>query len=279
MATLAGGRSAAWTRAVAVLITFGVGAVSFALSFNALRDLATRGHIPAGQSWMWPLMVDGAIILATLGVVVNAGDPLARRDRRFFWMVLIGGALVSVTGNALHAILPPEEPLGTWLRGFIAAVAPVALLVTTEGLNRLTRRHNRAVSVLDDHPVDAVAQVAQASCEPEAAPAPGSITDQAGEVAAGANGAPVRATKTEQPVVVPPDSRWHGIAPKVLAQGSLADGTECDAVAKVLHLSYDRAMTNREIGRQLGMSHHTVGKIQSVGARVLQETPVGAAAS
>ncbi|OBI32848.1 hypothetical protein A5710_14375 [Mycolicibacter sinensis] len=264
---------------MAVLITFGVGAVSFALSFNALRDLATRGHIPAGQAWMWPLMVDGAIILATLGVVVNAGDPLARRDRRFFWMVLVGGALVSVTGNALHAILSPEEPLGTWLRGFIAAVAPVALLVTTEGLNRLTRRHNRAVTVLDDRQFDVVARVAPASPLPEPAQAPRGTTEQEQDVAAGGNGAPGRVAKAEQSVVVPPDSRWHGIAPKVLAQGSLAEGTECDAVAKVLHLSYDRAMTNREIGRQLGMSHHTVGKIQSVGARVLQETPVSAAAS
>lgn len=279
MATPAGGRSAAWTRAVAVLITFGVGAVSFALSFNALRDLATRGHIPAGQAWMWPLMVDGAIILATLGVVVNAGDPLARTDRRFFWMVLIGGATVSVTGNALHAILPPDQPLSTWLRGFIAAVAPVALLVTTEGLNRLTRRHNRAVGVLDDRAGTIVAEGAPPTLASAPAPAPGAVSEQAGEGEAGANGGPARVAKAEQPVVVPADSRWHGIAPKVLAQGSLADGTECDAVAKVLHLSYDRAMTNREIGKQLGMSHHTVGKIQNLGARVLQETPVGAAAS
>lgn len=93
---LATPRSMIMTRVLAVSITFGVGTASFALSFTALRDLAARGHIPVGQAWLWPLMVDGAILLATLGVVIMTGDRQCRNDRRFFWLVLCGGAMVSI---------------------------------------------------------------------------------------------------------------------------------------------------------------------------------------
>jgi hypothetical protein len=237
------------TRILAVAITTGVGAASFALSFTALRDLATRGHVPPQQAWLWPLMVDGAILLATLGVVVVSGDPQCRNDRRFFWLVLGGGAVVSIACNALHAILPADEPINTWLRGFLAGVAPTALVVTTDGLTRLTRLHRRGM---------AAALIVAAEPAPEretAAPAP-TVTPAATDTGTVPN---------EHLTDIPADSRWHAAAARVLEHVSLKN-TGLGEVAQVLWLSYERAVTNREIGRRLGISHHTVGKIISTAA-------------
>ena len=52
--------------------------------------------------WLWPLIVDGAIILATLEIVALAPYRDELRNRGFF-SVLGMAALVSVGGNVLHA--------------------------------------------------------------------------------------------------------------------------------------------------------------------------------
>jgi hypothetical protein len=251
------------TRAVAVAITFGVGAASFTLSFTSLRDLATRGHVPAGEAWLWPVMVDGAILLATLGVVVMAGDPQCRKDRRFFWAVLGGGAVVSIACNAMHAVLPADQPLNEWLRGFLAGVAPVALLVTTHGLTLLTRLHRRAsIATTDAADQDK---------------SPDTTADDDGEgLDSGADNGQGSSSRREQeaPVEIPGDSRWHAMAPRVFARARLQEAPGRDRrrdVAEVMYLSYETTMTNRQIGKRLEMSHHTVGKIQSAGAHVLRE--------
>src|SRR3954469_2781506 len=62
---LVGRRSLAFTRVAAVLITVGIGAASFVLSFAALRDLASRAGIPGQLAWLWPMIVDGTILQAT----------------------------------------------------------------------------------------------------------------------------------------------------------------------------------------------------------------------
>jgi hypothetical protein len=238
------------TRVLAVAITTGVGAASFALSFTALRDLAVRGQVPPQQAWLWPLMVDGAILLATLGVVVVSGDPQCRSDRRFFWLVLGGGAVVSIACNALHAILPADEPINTWLRGFLAGVAPTALVVTTDGLTRLTRLHRRGVAA-------AAAVAFRPVPESDAAVASAAVVDSAA--------IDTDTVPAEHRADIPTDSRWHEAAARVLEHVSLKN-TGLPEVAQVLWLSYERAVTNREIGRRLGISHHTVGKIISTAA-------------
>ena len=270
------------TRVLAVGITFGVGAASFALSFTALRDLATRGHVPAGQAWLWPLMVDGAILLATLGVVVMAGDPQCRSDRRFFWLVLGGGAVVSITCNALHAILPPDQALNAWLRGFVAGVAPASLLVTTHGLTLLTRLHRRGAATAaasadleQAMPVDPITAgvIGGGHC-----PAPGA-TWEAAATADLLAGSQAQAGPDGDAVNIPADSRWHLIAPRVLEAVSLKNAGRKD-VAQVLYLSYEHALADRDIGRRLGLSHHTVGKIvRAASAQVLREEEQGALAA
>lgn len=263
MALPATGWSMRVTRVLAVGITFGVGAASFALSFTALRDLYARGHIPAGQAWLFPLMVDGAILLATLGVVVMAGDPQCRNDRRFFWLVLCGGAAVSIACNALHAVLPPDQPLNAWLRGFLAAVAPIWLLVTTHGLTLLlTRMRRRSAAAPRRRPSEGsdVSTPEQAQVDQTAAVGitePSAPLSDSGEDALDEE--------------IPADSRWDTVAARILEQLKLKSVEQAD-VTKVLHLSYERALPDREIGRRLGLDHHTVGKIvRAADARIRHE--------
>ena len=77
---------------------------AFWLSFTSLADLAARSGIGAGQAWAWPLIVDGIIVVATVAVVALAGQ----RSAWYPWALLVGGALVSVTANAIHAVVAAD---------------------------------------------------------------------------------------------------------------------------------------------------------------------------
>ena len=121
-------------RVFAVLVIVGVGAAAFVLSFTTLRDLAKLAHIPAGTAWLFPLIVDGTIIQATLGWLVLAKSP----ERKYFVWVLAAGSLVSVAGNSIHAVADGHSLPG-WLCAIVAAIAPISLLIDTHGLAVLFR--------------------------------------------------------------------------------------------------------------------------------------------
>ena len=97
----------------------------FTLSFAALRDLAVRVGMPADLGWIWPLLIDGMIVEATLAVVA-----LAQRGSRavwYAWFLLAAGAVVSVGSNSVHAMLTGHG----WAGAAAASVPPVVLLATT----------------------------------------------------------------------------------------------------------------------------------------------------
>ena len=74
--------------ATAVAGTVFIAAGAFWLSFTSLADLAHRSGISAGQSWAWPLIVDGIIVVATVAVVVLASS----RAAWYPWALLFAGA-------------------------------------------------------------------------------------------------------------------------------------------------------------------------------------------
>ncbi|WP_280498311.1 DUF2637 domain-containing protein [Nocardia farcinica] len=163
----AGMRYARWFAAAIIL---GVGVAAFRLSYSTLEDLAVLAHIPARDAWLFPLIVDGTILLATAGVLVCPG-----RERRFFLSVLVVGSAVSVAGNSLHAVAG-GQPLPAWASALVAAIAPVSLLADTHGLALLFRVSQRKpesapvsevapVEVEQEHPEPAV--VADSAEEPE----------------------------------------------------------------------------------------------------------------
>lgn len=124
-----------WAVRTAVCGTVFIAVGAFWLSFTSLADLALRSGIGAGQAWAWPLIVDGIIVVATVAVVALAGD----RAAWYPWALLIGGATVSVTANAIHAVIAADADVPSILAGAVAAVPPVVLLAITHLTVILTR--------------------------------------------------------------------------------------------------------------------------------------------
>jgi hypothetical protein len=255
--TQAGSRPLAFTRAAAVLITVGIGAASFVLSFAALRDLAARAGISERLAWLWPLIVDGTILQATMAVVALAGRRDQHRSRRYFWIVLASSAAVSVGANALHAVIPGSAPLSPWLAAAIAVVAPVSLLASTHGLSLLIRVSG---------PVDSVrrrSDVATVEAPQKDQPTPPPAVIEVNEQSEQRN-APVADTALQP---------WESMA-EVIASREAAKDFEVTDVASVLHLSYERELSHQAIGRQLGIDHRVVDEIVSASSELLRSGDV-----
>ena len=119
------GWSHSWVGRSSVAGTSLLAVGGFVLSFAALRDLAVRVGMPADLGWIWPLLIDGMIVEATLAVVA-----LSQRGSRavwYAWFLLAVGAVVSVGSNGVHAMLPGHG----WAGAAAASVPPVVLLATT----------------------------------------------------------------------------------------------------------------------------------------------------
>ena len=116
-----------WAVVAAASGTVVIGAGAFWLSFTALADLAARSGIPVGQAWIWPLLVDGLIVVATVAVVALDGH----RTAWYPWSLLIAGALVSVTANAAHAMVAAIVSVPAVMAATVASVPPLVLLAST----------------------------------------------------------------------------------------------------------------------------------------------------
>jgi hypothetical protein len=247
----------AFTRIAAVLITVGIGAASFVLSFAALRDLAARAGISERLAWLWPLIVDGTILQATMAVVALAGRRDQDRSRRYFWKVLASSAAVSVGANALHAVIPGSAPLSPWLAAAIAVVAPVSLLASTHGLSLLIRVSGPVDSVRRRSELATVEAPQQD--QPTTSPAVFEVNEQS--------------EQRNAAVAVDALQPWESMA-EVIASREGAKEFEVTDVASVLHLSYERELSHQAIGRQLGIDHRVVDEIVSASSELLRSGDV-----
>lgn len=102
---------------------------AFWLSFTALRGLAVLAGIPDGQAWVWPLIVDGVILEATISVVALRNQTASAR--RFAWLLLSAGAGVSVAANITHAIVAADTRVPTLIAAMVACIPPLVLLAMT----------------------------------------------------------------------------------------------------------------------------------------------------
>lgn len=132
MRTVAGQR---WAAVTAIAGTVFIAAGAFWLSFTALADLAARSGVGQGQAWAWPLIVDGIIVVSTVAVVALAGQ----RSAWYPWTLLAAGAVVSVTANAIHAVVAADADVPGVLAASVAAVPPLVLLAITHLTVILTR--------------------------------------------------------------------------------------------------------------------------------------------
>ncbi|MGO2719493.1 MULTISPECIES: helix-turn-helix domain-containing protein [Micrococcales] len=124
-----------WAVVAAASGTVLIGGGAFWLSFTALADLAVRSGIDAGLAWIWPLLVDGLLVVATVAAVALDGH----RSAWYPWALLIAGAGMSVTANAAHAIVAATASVPALLAAVVAAVPPLVLLASTHLTVVLTR--------------------------------------------------------------------------------------------------------------------------------------------
>jgi hypothetical protein len=126
-------------RITAVLVGL-LGIASFALSFEALRDLAVRtGALPPQSAWLFPILVDGAAIIFSLSAF-RASVVGAESDRRWHFSLVVAISLCSVGFNIAHAekgVVPSA----------IAAAPPILLFFAFESFLRQLGPERPAVPV------------------------------------------------------------------------------------------------------------------------------------
>ncbi|WP_438854861.1 DUF2637 domain-containing protein [Agromyces sp. M3QZ16-3] len=126
-------------RITAVIGTVFIAAGAFWLSFTSLSDLARRSGLDPAQAWVWPLIVDGIIVVASVAAVALARSRVAW----YPWALLVAGAAISVTANAIHAVVAEATDVPLVLAASVSAVPPLVLLSITH-LTSVLMRHEVA---------------------------------------------------------------------------------------------------------------------------------------
>ena len=239
-----------WAVITAVAGTVFIAGGAFWLSFTALADLAARSGVGGSQAWAWPLIVDGIIVVATVAVVALAGQ----RSAWYPWALLIGGALVSVTANAIHAVVAADADVPGVLAAAVAAVPPVVLLAITH-LTVILTRPQRAAEVPASPDESAIEAAAIEEPGHNAAWEPASAVTPMDAVKATALSAP---TPQENGPVTAPGTRQASADRRADPQVDAAtDSADRRARAAALR---GQGWSNKKIAWELGVHPSTVGR-------------------
>lgn len=107
----------------------GLAVGGFAMSYDALHSLALAQGVPGALAWLWPLVVDGFIVVASLSVVRAIADG---RRAVYPWLLVLAFSSISVAFNVVHAA-------PTLVARLVAAIPPAALVLSFELLMRQLR--------------------------------------------------------------------------------------------------------------------------------------------
>jgi uncharacterized protein DUF2637 len=110
-----------WTYRVSAAGVLVLAAAAFTLSYDALHQLALDSRVRPALAWLWPVVIDGTIVVALLTVL--AAKRAAARAA-YPWALAGLFSLASVAFNIAHA---PDRPVAR----LVFAMAPVALVLTT----------------------------------------------------------------------------------------------------------------------------------------------------
>jgi Protein of unknown function (DUF2637) len=110
-----------WTYRVSAAGVLVLAAAAFTLSYDALHQLALDSRVRPGLAWLWPVVIDGTIVVALL-TVLAAKRAAARAG--YPWALAGLFSAASVAFNIAHA---PDRPVAR----LVFAMAPVALVLTT----------------------------------------------------------------------------------------------------------------------------------------------------
>ncbi len=108
-----------------------LGAIGFALSYNALRQMAVAAHITEPLTYAFPFVIDGFIAIGIDALLILRTAPL--HSRLYVWALVGIATLTSIWANALHAVRLNEQLRHTGLHlgdptvGALSAIAPLAL--------------------------------------------------------------------------------------------------------------------------------------------------------
>ena len=112
----------AWIRPLCALVVAGVAAYA---SYVHQREFALQGGADEVSASLWPLSVDGLLLLATVGLLKPSGVR-TRRARGAVWSAFLLGIAVSLAANIAAA------PALAWQPVLVAGWPPVALLLSVE---------------------------------------------------------------------------------------------------------------------------------------------------
>ncbi|OKK18460.1 hypothetical protein AMK16_19425 [Streptomyces sp. CB00455] len=169
---------------LAVAIRTGVALMAlgaFALSYDALRQMAAASHVHAALTYVFPLLVDGFIALGIGALMVLHAGPL--RARLYVASLVALATATSIWANVLHAIRLNQQarhtglPLDDITVGAISAIAPLALAGAVHFYLLVQRqpatRHNTAdVQAATRHKPDVVDEPRQVLAADAGAPTP-----------------------------------------------------------------------------------------------------------
>jgi hypothetical protein len=145
-------RDGRWVQPVSAAGVLGIGAAAFLLSYDALHSLAVASGVRPGLARIWPGVLDGFIVVATLTVVAA---KRARQPTWYPWALVALFSAASVAFNILHA-LDRYLTAARWVAPLVFAMPPVALVLATHLLlqqGAWRRQHPQAPPKL----VDAIA--------------------------------------------------------------------------------------------------------------------------
>jgi hypothetical protein len=111
-----------WLRRGCALIVASVAAYG---SYQHQRHFALHGGADPISAAIWPLSVDGLLLLATVGLL-KSGPQASRRVRLAVWLAFLLGIAVSLAANIAAA------PTLAWQPVLVAGWPPVALLLAAE---------------------------------------------------------------------------------------------------------------------------------------------------
>lgn len=141
--------------------------IAFVLSYNALRAVAVDNGIPDKLAYIWPLLVDFALVVFSLAILRAS---LLNERTFWYWVMVICFAIATVCFNIVHA---PSNILAR----IVAVVPPVALLLSFETLMSMVRSNVRRSAVAKPAQTE---KRERATPEPKPAQQKKVVTKQAG---------------------------------------------------------------------------------------------------
>lgn len=110
-----------------------LGTAGFALSYDALQQVAVAIHVRGSLSYLFPMVIDGFIAYGVRALVLLRRQRAAARV--YVWVLFSAATCASIWANALHAIelntrpstVPSTLQLGDTVVGILSTLAPLAL--------------------------------------------------------------------------------------------------------------------------------------------------------